>query len=82
MYIGISLYIVLKGKFILSAFFISDAERILSVCEKCLQQNRNCLHPLNLNYVKILDCVFDAAVDLQFWDKAILFGTQTLPAYR
>nr|XP_022323267.1 histone-lysine N-methyltransferase SMYD3-like [Crassostrea virginica] len=60
----------------------NDAERILSVCEKCLQQNRNFLHPLNLNYVKILDCVFDAAVDLQFWDKAILFGTQTLPAYR
>nr|XP_011419033.2 histone-lysine N-methyltransferase SMYD3 [Crassostrea gigas] len=61
---------------------LNDPERILNMCESCLNQNKDILHPLNLSCVKILDCSFDASVDLQLWDKALMYGSETLPAYR
>ncbi|XP_061169651.1 histone-lysine N-methyltransferase SMYD3-like [Saccostrea echinata] len=59
-----------------------DPERVLSVCERCLNCYADLFHPLNLSLVKILDYVFDAAMDLQLWEKAVNYGSKTLPAYR
>lgn len=67
---------------IIVAYFLLDPQRILNTCESCLIQNKDFLHPLNLSCVKILDCLFDASVDLQLWDKALVYGSETLPAYR
>lgn len=74
--------IFFKISFLIVAYFLLDPERILNMCESCLNQNKDILHPLNLSCVKILDCLFDASVDLQLWDKALMYGSETLPAYR
>ncbi|XP_056009715.1 histone-lysine N-methyltransferase SMYD3-like [Ostrea edulis] len=60
----------------------NDPDQVLNVCEQCLKCYAEFYHPLNLSFVKILDYAFDASVDLQLWEKAVDYGSKTLPAYR
>ena len=61
---------------------VSDYDRVLGLCEDCLETQTGVLHPLNIHRLRILDRAFDACIELQIWDKALQYGLDTLDAYR
>ncbi|XP_014667178.1 PREDICTED: histone-lysine N-methyltransferase SMYD3-like [Priapulus caudatus] len=59
-----------------------DPALVLQQCESCLRLQRQVMHPLCVNYVRVLDKAMDACIDQQLWEQAVQYGLQTIECYR
>ena len=59
-----------------------DYKSILDLAENVLDEQRCFFHKLNYSRIGILDKAMDACIHLEFWDRALAFGLQTMDAYK
>lgn len=58
--------------------FVKD----IDVCEILFSKQEKVLTDLNLRRVKILDMAFDACINLERWNEAMMYGSKLLPGFR
>ena len=60
----------------------ANYQAILNLCETVLREQQGIFHKLHYRRVGILDKAMDACIFLELWNKALVFGLQTLEPYK
>ncbi|XP_072765450.1 histone-lysine N-methyltransferase SMYD3 isoform X1 [Anoplolepis gracilipes] len=53
----------------------------LDVSKICLKKQKNVLHKFNIQYIRTLETAHIAAVNLECWEDAELYGKELIPGY-
>lgn len=61
--------------------FLTKCFKDLDLSKKCLDKQKDVMHPLNIQHVRTVESAFDACVDLGYWGEAEKFGLELIPGY-
>ena len=81
MRIRVSQVIITLNQFLRNFCFIEFAEH-LHIAEACVRDIKDVLHPLNVNYGRLLDAAFDGCIGVCDFEKALDYGIRVLEPYR
>lgn len=59
-----------------------DYRSILDLAKNILEEQKDIFHKLHYSRISILDKAMDACINLEFWDRALAFGLQTMDGYK
>ncbi|XP_013420893.1 histone-lysine N-methyltransferase SMYD3-like [Lingula anatina] len=59
-----------------------DFKMVLELSGHCLSEVSDHLHPMHILMIRLHDSAFDACIELQKWDLALVYASKTTEAYR
>lgn len=63
-------------------FCFQEFTEHLQLSEACIRDIKNVLHPLNVNYARLLDAAFDGCIEVGDFEKALDYGIRALEPCR
>lgn len=75
-------FLDIRNKCCSSLIHIPDWQVLLESCKQLLSGDRGKVPIENLYKLRILDMALDASIHLEQWEKALIYGVETLPVYR